>query len=102
MPVRIGGAAFSREEVGRNRRNFDGELRLTIRARKRMWKVETPPLLRADADALLAVLDTDPPLNSGGTMIGSSIDCEAFGVEWRHVRAADGERVETAFTLAER
>ena len=101
VPVKLGSARREREEVGQRRRTFDGSQRSTVRARKRVWHVETHPMALADATSLLAVFDGSPPFTCSGDMIGGTLSCYVFDAAWQHLRAVDGERAEMQFTLAE-
>lgn len=101
VPVELNTSTADVSEVGDRERAFDGTMLATIRGHKNEWKVQTPPLLRADADTLEAALKGTPPLACSGDLLGGPINCHATGIQKQYRKYANGEHVALSFVLLE-
>lgn len=57
IPVLDGNASRSRVLIGERGRAFDGTFRSSVRARKRQWSLATPVVTKAEADAIVGLVE---------------------------------------------
>lgn len=97
-------AELSADVVGERARAFDGTLRSTQRAVKRRWKLSTPPLLAAEAEALWTRLTAfAAPRRCAGEMIGGTteVECEVEVGSVKYIAGPGAARQSFEFTLVE-
>lgn len=103
VPVFVENEAEMKEEiVGDSGRAFAGNLRGTVRARKRIWgPIVTKPMPRADADTLYTTLKGAPPLACAGDLLGGAVSCWVMAIGRRSVTSGATEVIVTSFELHE-
>jgi hypothetical protein len=77
IPVSPNGTTREPNEfVGSASRTFNGGLRTTVRAEKRVWSVATGLMTQADMDTLTAAIALAAHVACSGTALGGSVTCE--------------------------
>lgn len=80
----------------------DGTMRVTVLGpSKRSWPFRTPPLTRANADAIDAVIQTATVQSCSGDILGATINCFSRRTGWKGVVVKGGHRVVLSFVLDE-
>ena len=99
------GVTAEYEEVGDRERAFDGTLRSTVRAWKRVWPVVTIPITRTAGNALVTKLQGTPPLTCSGDLLGAQTSCHARSIRLIHIASPQttgtNEDVRVSFDLLE-
>lgn len=102
IPVAANSVTERLEEIGDQGYTFNGAYRSTVRARKMVWSMATPPRPRATADTLEGYLIATGPLTATGDLVGSSTSVYVTGVSRSASVGEDGaENVSIAFTMSE-
>lgn len=90
----------SEDEIGDRARAFDGTMRQTVRATKYNYSVQTKPIIKTDADALVTAVKATPPITCSGDLLGAS--GSYFGqVTDYHAVKASSVLYRVSFTLME-
>lgn len=76
VKVARGQATETIERIGSSSRAYAGNLRSTVRAEKRAWKVTTTPMTAADCATLKAAVTLAAQVSCSGDMIGTTLTCE--------------------------
>ena len=79
-----------RLQIGEVVRSFDGSPRSSVHAVATELPIVTTPMLSADANALLAVLEGAHPITCSGDLLGGSVSCTPtdIQVDWVHLGTA--------------
>ena len=83
----VGGHAVAYGALAPTRRTYGGVLgtsRSRVRGYARMWTLQTPPMVLAEAEALEAELLAPGSVLVSGDLVGSNVRCYATNVK-RHV-----------------
>lgn len=97
VPVREADTSY--QEIGERERAFDGTMRSTIRARKRVWTVHTVP--SAGIPAIYTALIAAPPVSCSGTLLGGAVNCYPEVSSRAPLKAANGVYESLSFSLHE-
>lgn len=95
---------FDREiDEGTDRsRAVDGTMHVTVLGSdKRSWPFRTPPILRADANTIDAVLAVKTAQSCSGDVLGGTVSCYTRRTGWKGVTVQGGHRVVLSFLLEE-
>lgn len=76
IPVLRGQAAETVQRIGTSSRTYTGDLRSTVRAEKRTWKVTTKPLLSAVIATIRTAIANAAHVSCAGNMLGGTVTCE--------------------------
>lgn len=105
VPVARNTTTGSTIEVGSRERAFEGNVLSSVRALKSEYSIETVPMTRTDADALLTVLRTGAAVSCWGDLLGLTVGSPASfhttGITEEYRVYADGQRVVIRFVLME-
>lgn len=101
VPVAMGTAEATVQEVGDKGRAFDGTQLSTVRDRKDVYRIQTTPMLRTAANTLETALEGTPPLTCSGDLLGASTNCHVSQIRKQYRKYGDGERVVLSFELVE-
>lgn len=102
IPVAAGSVTETLEEIGDQGSTFDGSYRSTVRARKSVWSLATPPQTRATADTLEGYLTATQPLTAAGDLLGGTVSVYVFGITRTVTTGVAGaEQVRLSFTMRE-
>lgn len=106
VPVAPGGAGLTQDEVGDRHRAFDGTYRSSVRDQLKVWRVETSPMPRSDADTLLGILNssTQPVTCQGDLLDSTGLSCDTQFDSWTPIissTSTEGHGIVMSFTLRE-
>lgn len=73
------------DRIGSSSRAYAGNLRSTVRAEKRTWKITTTPMLTADSTTLRAAVALAAQVTCSGNMLGGSVTCEVEVVDGQYI-----------------
>jgi hypothetical protein len=79
VEIQSRGASLTRERIGPTFVTYAGSIRSQVRGTRRIWQGDTPPLLFADADALVAEIGVGLTTLGGDWVAGLDIE-DTFAV----------------------
>lgn len=103
VDVAVGSVSITYNEIGDQGSTFDGTYRSTVRARKKVWSLATPPQTRATADNVYSYLTGTSVVASGDLVnVSGGVSVFVTGItQTVSVGPMGGEYVSTGWTMRE-